>query len=385
MSKYKDFNTKAIRIGQDPDKLTGSIVPAIHQTSTYLQPSPGKHLGYDYARCKNPTRSNLATCLAELEGAKYSIATASGLSAITCVFNMFKQGANIICGNDVYGGVFRLLSTIFEDRYNVTWVDTTDINNIEQACKKLGKVDLFWTEAVSNPLLKVTDLALASKLVKSYGALVGVDSTFLTPYLQRPLELGADIVVHSLTKYINGHTDVIAGAVFTNDETIYNKLDHIQKTIGPALSPFDSWLVLRGVKTLGVRMDRHQQNALQIAKYLKSHKMVEKVLFPGFEDHKNYAILKSQTTNKFTGGAMISFYAKCDPIKLLESFKTIQLAESLGGVESLVCIPALMTHGSIPKHIRDANGITENLVRISVGIEGVEDILEDLDVAFLSK
>ena len=379
---YKNFNTKAIRVGQDPDKLTGSIVPAIHQASTFLQPSPGKHLGYDYSRCKNPTRSNLATCLAALEGANYAIATASGLSAITCVFNLLKQGANILCGNDVYGGVFRLLSTVFDDRYNVTWVDTTEPQNIEDACKKLGKVDLFWTEAVSNPLLKITDIKLASQIAKKYGALVGVDSTFLTPYLQKPLELGADIVVHSLTKYINGHSDVIAGAVLTNSDELYAKLDHIQKTIGPALSPFDSWLVLRGVKTLGLRMDRHQQNALGVVDYLKQNHMVDGLLFPGLQGHKNYRILKEQTTHHFTGGAMISFYAKCSPAKLLESFKTIQLAESLGGVESLVCIPALMTHGSIPKHIRDQNGITENLVRISVGTEGLEDIITDLETAF---
>jgi cystathionine gamma-lyase len=377
----KDFTTKCIRSGQDPDKITGSIVPAIHQASTFLQPSPGKHLGYDYSRCANPTRSNLATNLASIEDCKYCLATASGLSAVATVISLFKQGANIICGDDVYGGVYRLLTTVFEDRYNIKWVDTTNPVNVQKACEEFGNVDLLWIEAVSNPLLKITDIKKVSEIAKKYGALVAIDNTFMTPYFQRPLKLGADVVVHSLTKYINGHSDVIAGAILTDREDLHKKFDHIQKTTGPALSPFDSWLVLRGVKTLSIRMQKHQQNAITVANFLRDNKNIEKVFYPGFKDHPNHEVLMSQTINNFAGGGMISFYTKCDPVKMLEKFRIIQLAESLGGVESLVCIPAMMTHGSIPKSVRDQRGITENLVRISVGIEGIEDLISDLEQA----
>lgn len=378
MTKYS-FATNAIRIGSKPDEINGSVIPGIFQTSTYVQPAPGKPKGYDYTRCKNPTRENLEECLASLEESKHCIATASGLSAITSVLNLFKQGANIICGNDVYGGVYRLLSTIFEDRYNIKWIDTTDISNIENACKEFGKVDLIWVEALSNPLLKITDISQTAQIAKKYGALLGVDSTFLTPYFQRPLQLGADIVVHSLTKYINGHSDVIAGGIFTNSDEIAEKLNYIQKTIGPALSPFDSWLVLRGTKTLSIRMKKHQENAKILAKFLESHNAIEKVLYG--DSLKNFSVLRSQTINNFDGGGMISFYLKENANRFVERLKVIQLAESLGGVESLVCIPALMTHSSIPKAIREKNGITENLVRLSVGIEDIDDLIEDVSQA----
>lgn len=379
----KSFSTKAIRCGQECEEKTGAIIPPIFQTSTYVQISPGKHKGFEYSRCVNPTRTNLETCLSALEGANYCVTTATGLGAITTVFNLFKNGANIICGDDVYGGVYRLLETIFEDRYNVKWVDTTNIENLEKACEEFGKVDLIWVEATSNPLLKITDIKRSSEIAKKYGAILGVDSTFLTPYLQKPLKLGADIAVHSLTKYINGHSDVLGGAILTDNEDMYKKVFHIQKTTGPTLSPFDSWLVLRGVKTLEIRMDRHQENAKKVVEFLQNHPKIDKILYPGLESHKGYEFLKSQTENKFSGGGMISIYIKGNADKFLENIKIIQLAESLGGVESLACLPAKMTHASIPKEVRDERGVTDNLVRLSIGIEGIDDIISDINSALM--
>jgi len=386
MTHYKNFATNAIRVGSDPDPINGSVIPGIFQTATYVQPSPGKPKLHDYTRCGNPTRSNLESCLAALEDANYCIATASGLAAISCVLNLFKNGANIICGNDVYGGTYRLLATIFDDRYNVKWVDTTDALNVQKACEEFASdgrtVDLLWVEALSNPLLRITDIIKVVKIAKKFGALVCVDSTFLTPYFQKPLQLGADLVVHSATKYINGHSDVIAGAILTNSKTIYDKLYYIQKTLGPSLSPFDSWLILRGVKTLKIRMLAHQENAIQVANFLKNQTKVEKVLFAGLKEHKNADILKNQTSPDFNGGGMISVYINGDISKFVANLKVFQLAESLGGVESLACVPSLMTHASVPKKIRDANGITDNLVRLSVGIEGIDDLISDLTNAF---
>lgn len=382
---YKTFETKAIRVGSEPDLINGSVIPGIFQTSTYVQQSPGEHKGFDYTRCANPTRKNLETCLASLEESKHCITTASGLSSITCVLSLLKKDANIVCSNDVYGGTYRLLATIFEDRYNVKWVDTTEIVNVEKACEEFGKVDLLWLETVSNPLLRITNVVEVAKIAKKYGAIVGVDSTFLTPYLQKPLVLGADIVIHSLTKYINGHSDVIAGGIFTNSDELYDKLFYLQKTLGPSLSPFDSWLILRGVKTLGIRMKSHQENALQVANYLDNNSKVKGVLYPGFGKHKNSDMLKEQTTKNFIGGGMVSCYIDGNletTKKLLEKFEIFQIAESLGGIESLVCVPALMTHASIPREIREKNGITDNLIRFSVGIEGIDDILSDLKRAF---
>lgn len=382
---YTSFSTKAIRIGQEPDSNTGAVITPIFQTSTFVQPYPGKPLdGYDYARCTNPTRRALESCLASLENANHAITTASGLGAITTVFNLLKKGANIICGNDVYGGTYRLLSTVFEDRYNVKWVDTTDATNVIKACEEFGKVDLLWVEAVSNPLLRVTDVAEVIKIAKKYGAITCVDSTFLTPYWQRPLDLDADIVVHSLTKYLNGHSDIIGGAILTNSKKLYDQLYYLQKTLGPAPSAFDSWLVLRGVKTLEIRMEKHQENALKVAEFLQKHPKVKKVLYPGLKSHSNAEILKEQTKNNFKGGAMISFYIDGDAAEFITKTKIFLLAESLGGVESLACIPAKMTHASVPKEIREKNGITDNLIRLSVGIEGIYDLINDLNQAFLA-
>ncbi len=390
MTHYKAFATNAIRVGSDPDPINGSVIPGIFQTSTYVQPQAGKPKWHDYTRCGNPTRSNLESCLASLEEAGHCVVTASGLAAISCVLNLFKSGANIICGNDVYGGTYRLLATIFEDRYNVKWVDTTDVANVQKACEEFAfegkKIDLLWVEALSNPLLRITDIESVAKIVKkaNSNALVCVDSTFLTPFFQKPLQLGADLVVHSATKYINGHSDVIAGAVLTNSKTLYDKLYYVQKTLGPSLSPFDSWLISRGVKTLKIRMLAHQENAIQVAEFLENHPKIEKVLFAGLKGHKNADILKSQTSKDFNGGGMISIYIKGtqeQARKFVESLKIFQLAESLGGVESLACIPSLMTHASVPKEIRDANGITQNLVRFSVGIEGIEDLIDDITQA----
>ena len=388
MTHYKSFATNAIRVGCDPDPINGSVIPGIFQTSTYVQPSPGKPKLHDYTRCGNPTRASLETCLASLEGAEHCVVTASGLAAISCVLNLFKSGANVICGNDVYGGTYRILATIFEDRYNVKWVDTTDASNVQKACEEFAsegkKVDLLWVEALSNPLLRITDIKEVVRVAKSFGALTCVDSTFLTPYFQKLLNLGADLVVHSATKYINGHSDVIAGAILTDSKTLYDKLFYVQKTLGPSLSPFDSWLISRGVKTLKIRMLAHQENAIQVADFLNSHPKIEKVLYAGLKTHKNADILKSQTSHDFNGGGMISIYingSQDDARKFVENLRVFQLAESLGGVESLLCIPSLMTHASVPKEIRDANGVTDNLVRLSVGIEGIEDLLDDLNQA----
>lgn len=380
---FNSFSTKSIRAGQDPEITTGAVITPIFQTSTYLQPAAGQPIdGYDYTRCANPTRRALETCLASLEGANHAIATSSGLGAITTVFNLLKKGANIVCGNDVYGGTYRLLSTIFEDRYNVKWVDTTDVKNVKKACEEFGHVDLLWVEAVSNPLLRITDIKEVIAIAKKHGAIACVDSTFLSPYWQKPLSFDADIVVHSLTKYINGHSDVVGGSILTNSKELYDKLFYVQRTLGPALSPFDSWLVLRGVKTLELRLERHQENALKVAKFLENHKKVEKVLYPGFSYHKNSEILKNSTQNGFKGGGMISFYIKGDASSFLTKTKLFLLAESLGGVESLACIPSKMTHASIPEEIRKANGVTDNLIRLSVGIEGVDDLIDDLKNAF---
>lgn len=385
MKNNKQFSTKAIHIGSECDPVNGSVIPGIFQISTYVHSYPGEHRGYDYTRCTNPTRKNLEDCLASLELSEYALTTSSGLAAITCVLQTLPHGANILCGNDVYGGTYRILATTFADRYNVTWVDTTNAENVEKACRQIGKVDLFWVEAISNPLLKVTDIKKVIQIAKQYGAKTCVDSTFLTPYLQNPLTLGADIVVHSLTKYINGHSDVLAGGIFTNSKELYEEFYNMRKNLGPSLSPFDAWLILRGVKTLSVRMEAHQTNALKVAEYLKTNKHVEKVLYPGLKEHINVDIIKSQCTEHFRGGGMLSFYIKGDlntTKKFLNNCHIFRTAESLGGIESLAAIPSIMTHGSVPVEIKNKNGITDNLIRLSVGIENVDDMIADLDNAF---
>lgn len=379
--KEYSFATKAIHVGGHPDKETGAIMPPIFQTSTYVQSSPGVHKGYEYTRSHNPTRSRLEECLAAVEKGKHALVTASGLSAAMLVMHHFKKGSKILCGDDVYGGTYRMFTTVFNDYHDYTFIDTTDLKKVEAALKE-HRPQLLWLETPTNPLLKISDIKKISALAKKYSCLVLVDNTFMSPYFQNPLELGADIVLHSLTKYINGHSDVVGGALMMNDSKIHQSLWKLQNSIGPSASPFDSWLVLRGLKTLALRMEAHQKNAMQMAQWLEKHPKVERVVYPGLKSHPQHKIAKAQMSGF---GGMITFFLKGDIKKckkFLSSVKIFALAESLGGVESLIEHPAIMTHASVPKATREAIGLTDNLVRLSVGIESFDDLKADLEQAF---
>jgi cystathionine gamma-lyase len=389
MSKNKpskrvlDIATRVIHVGGEPDKETGAIMPPIYQTSTYVQSAPGVHKGYEYTRTHNPTRSRLEECLASLEQANHCIVTASGLSSEMLIMHLLPPDSTIICGDDVYGGTYRLFTTVFHQMHNFIFVDTTDLKLVEQTIKK-NKPALIWVETPTNPLLKITDIIAISTLAKKAKALTVVDNTFMSPYFQNPLVLGADIALHSMTKYINGHSDAVGGCMMMNSESLYKKLFVLQNSIGPCHSPFDSWLVLRGLKTLAIRMEAHQKNAMIVANYLEKHPKVERVIYPGLKSHPQYAIAKKQMLGY---GGMITFFLKGDlkkSAKFLSSVKLFALAESLGGVESLIEHPAIMTHASIPKAIREKIGIKDNLIRLSVGIENVDDLIEDLEIAFQS-
>jgi cystathionine gamma-lyase len=379
--KEMKFETKVIHVGGEPDPITGAIMPPIYQTSTYVQSSPGEHKGYEYTRSHNPTRTRLEECLASLENAKHCFVTASGLSASSLIMHMLPKGSKIICGDDVYGGTYRLFSKVFPDIHEFKFVDTTNLINLEKEIQEF-KPALIWLETPTNPLLKISDIAAISALAKKAKALVVVDNTFMSPYFQNPLNHGADIVLHSMTKFINGHSDVVGGAMMFNSDEIKEKLFFYQNAIGPCQSPFDSWLVLRGIKTLAVRMKAHQQNAIKIADYLESHKKVERVVYPGLKSHPQYDLAKKQMSG-FSG--MITFFLKGgidESRRFLENVKLFALAESLGGVESLVDHPAIMTHASIPKAVREQLGIHDNLIRLSVGIEDCDDLIADLERAF---
>lgn len=380
MKKDLKFSTKVIHVGGHPDPETGAIMPPIYQTSTYAQESPGKHKGYEYTRSHNPTRTRLEECLASLEDAKHSLVAASGLGITTLIMHALPVGSTILCGDDVYGGTYRILTTVFNTIHNIHFVDTTDVKAVEKALKEL-KPKLVWIETPTNPLLKITDLVKVTSLVKEHKAMSVVDNTFMSPYFQNPLALGADIVVHSMTKYLNGHSDVVGGCLMTNKTSFYQKCWKLQNSLGPTQSPFDSWLVLRGLKTLAIRMAAHEKNALKIARFLESHPKVEKVLYPGLKTHPQHKIAKKQMSGF---GGMITFFLKGDmkkSKKFLETVKVFALAESLGGVESLIEHPAIMTHASIPKEKRELIGIKDNLIRISVGIEDCEDLIADLERA----
>ncbi len=383
MAKKKDlqFATKVIHSGGHPDKETGAIMPPIYQTSTYVQSSPGKHKGYEYTRSHNPTRTRLEECLADLEGAKHALVAASGLAIASLILHATPEGSTILCGDDVYGGTYRLLTTVFNKTHNVVFIDTTDIKHVEAKLKEL-KPALFWIESPTNPLLKITDIKKVTALAKKYKAMSIVDNTFMSSYFQKPLELGADVVFHSMTKYLNGHSDVVGGCLMTNDSAFYKKVWVLQNSMGPSQSPFDSWLVLRGLKTLAVRMEAHAKNAMKVAQYLEKHPKVEKVVYPGLKSHPQYKIAKSQMSGF---GGMITFFLKGDikkSRKFLEKVELFALAESLGGVESLIEHPAIMTHASIPKQVREELGIFDNLIRLSVGIEDCDDLIADLEAAF---
>jgi cystathionine gamma-synthase len=375
-----DFETRAIHDGQDPDPATGAVITPIYQTSTYVQDGVGKNKGYDYSRSGNPTRTALETCLASLESADHGLAFSSGLGATTSIMHLVSPGERVVSVNDVYGGVYRMFSQIYEPKgYEFAYLSAAQI--AAGLAEHLdGRTRIVWLESPTNPLLNVIDIAAAAEAAHAVGALVVVDNTFATPYLQRPLELGADIVVHSTTKYLGGHSDVIGGFAATNDPTIAERLRFLQKSLGAVPGPFDAWLVLRGVKTLAVRMRQHCENARQIAAFLADHDAVERVLYPGLPDHPGHEIAARQMADF---GGMISFLAASeeDAVRLVAETKVWQLAESLGGVESLIEQPAQMTHAST------ANApfaVPPNLVRLSVGIESVGDLVADLEQALAS-
>lgn len=377
------FSTKAIHVGQEADPATGAIITPIYQTSTYVQEELGKHKGYEYARTGNPTRTALESCLASLENGKYGLAFASGLAATNTVMNLLSQGDHVIVGDDVYGGTFRIFDKVFK-RYGVefTFIDSRDVANAEKAIKPNTK--MIWLETPTNPMLRLADIEAYVKLAKKKNLITTVDNTFASSYFQRPLELGADLVVHSTTKYLGGHSDVVGGAIVTSHDKFYETLKFHQNAVGATPGPFDSWLVLRGLKTLSLRMQQHEKNAMAIAQFLDKHPAVEKVIYPGLPSHPQHDLAKKQMDGF---GGMVSLQVKGtmdDAKAFLHNTKLFALAESLGGVESLIGHPATMTHASIPKEIREERGITDTLVRLSVGIEDVDDLIADLSAA-LSK
>ncbi len=382
MSEKKlKFNSKTIHGGQQPDKAYGSVMPPIYQTSTYAQSTPGGHLGYEYSRSANPTRTALENSLASIENGNFGLAFGSGLAAIDAVIKLLNPGDEVISTNDLYGGSYRLFKQIFE-KYGITFhfIGMQEVDAIEGYINANTK--LIWVETPTNPMMNIIDIKGVSQLVKKNKILLAVDNTFATPYLQTPLDLGADIVMHSATKYLGGHSDVVVGALVVKDKELADRLYFIQNASGAVCGPMDSFLTLRGIKTLHVRMQRHCENGRAIAEYLAKHPKIEKVYWPGFEDHPNHSIAKSQMKNF---GGMISFVTKGssyeDAIKIVEKLKVFTLAESLGGVESLAGHPASMTHASIPKEEREKSGVVDALIRLSVGIEDVDDLIADLEEA----
>jgi len=381
MKKKMKFNTRTIHGGQILDPAYGSVMTPIYQTSTYAQTSPGKHKGYEYSRTHNPTRTNFERSIASLENGNHGLAFASGLAAIDAIIKTLGPGDEIISTNDLYGGSYRLFKTIFE-KYHLKFhfVNMEDIKSVEKKINSNTK--LIWAETPTNPMMNVVDIKSMSTLAKNNNILLCVDNTFATPYIQRPLDLGADIVMHSATKYIAGHSDVVIGAVVVNDSILHEKLSFIQNASGATPGPMDCFLTLRGIKTLHLRMQRHSENAERIAMYLKDHKKISKVYWAGLKDHKNYKIAKSQMD---AFGGMVSFIPVNDNFetskKIAENLKLFTLAESLGGVESLCCHPASMTHASIPPEERKKSGLVESLLRLSVGVEDVDDLIDDLNQA----
>jgi cystathionine beta-lyase/cystathionine gamma-synthase len=373
--------TKYIHAGMTPDPSTGAIIPPIYQTSTYVQESPAVNKGYEYARSQNPTRTALETALAEIENGKFALAFSSGVAATDSVIKLLQSGDEVICGNDMYGGTYRLFTRIFEKfGLKFHYIDMHDANNAKNYITKNTK--LIWAETPTNPLMNITDIAALAAIAKENKLLLAVDNTFASPYLQNPLDLGADIVMHSVTKYIGGHSDVIQGCLVMKDQELRDKLYLVQKSCGAVPGPMDCFLVLRGIKTLGVRMKAHCENGKIIANWLRNHPKIGKVYWPGFEDHPNHAIAKKQMRDF---GGMISFELKNNSVdeakRVLSSTHLFSLAESLGGVESLINHPASMTHASIPREERIKNGLSDSLIRLSVGIEDADDLIEDLKKA----
>lgn len=372
------FGTKAIHAGVEPDPSTGAIMTPIFQTSTYVQASPGNHKGFEYSRTKNPTRQALQQSLAALENGKHGLCFSSGLAAIDAVVKLLQPGDEVIAANDLYGGTYRLFTKVYA-KFGIKFhfIDMKDVTNIKNYVNQNTK--LLWLETPTNPMMNIIDLVGASKIAKKHNVLLAVDNTFATPYLQRPIDLGADIVMHSVTKYLGGHSDVVMGALIVNDDKLAADLAFLQNSNGATPGPQDCFLVLRGIKTLHLRMQRHCENGKVIANFLKDHPKVANVYWPGFESHPNHEIAKTQMKDF---GGMISFTlkgnSKEEAFKILESFKFFSLAESLGGVESMVNHPATMTHASVPFEERQKVGLLDSLIRLSVGIEDVDDLLDDI-------
>jgi cystathionine gamma-lyase len=374
------FGTRAVHAGQEPDPSTGAIMTPVYMTSTYVQESPGVHRGYDYSRTINPTRVALEGNLAGLEGGKHGLAYSSGMAAATNAISLLSSGDHVVAGNDLYGGTYRVMREVFE-RFGMafTFADSSDEQALTDAFRPETK--MLWIETPSNPLLRVTDIERCAAIARDRDALTLVDNTFVTPYLQQPLALGADMVLHSTTKYLGGHSDVVGGALVTNDDGLHDRLRFLQNSIGATPGPMDCFLVLRGTKTLHVRMDRHIENAQKIAAWLEAHKAVTKVLYPGLESHPQFALAQRQMSGP---GGMVSFEVRGGiegSRKVAESVRMFALAESLGGVESLLDSPAIMTHASIPPAERVAAGLNDGLLRLSVGIEDSDDLVADLERA----
>ena len=376
------FETKVIHAGQEPDPRTGAVMTPIYATSTYAQSSPGEHKGYDYARTRNPTRDALEACVAELEGGKHGFAFASGMAAIGTVLEMLDSGAHVVAMDDLYGGSYRILERVRKRSAGLqaSFVDLSRTENLEQAIKPNTR--MLWVESPTNPLLKLVDLEAAAAIARKRGLISVCDNTFASPWVQRPLELGFDIVVHSTTKYLNGHSDVIGGAAVLRDSTHKEKLGFLQNAVGGVPSPFDAFLTLRGIKTLAVRMERHCGNAMHIAAFLDKHPKVERVIYPGLASHPQHLLAARQMNQRY-GGMVTAVLKGGLPAsrRFLERCKLFTLAESLGGVESLIEHPAIMTHASLPEDVRAGLGIDDGLVRLSVGIESVDDLIAELQYA----
>ena len=381
MEKKLRFNSQTIHGGQSPDKAYGAVMPPIYQTSTYAQTTPGGHQGFEYSRTHNPTRQALERALASIEAGKHGLAFASGLAAMDAVMKLLKPGDEVISTNDLYGGSYRLFTKIFEDfglRFRFV-----DMNSVDDVAAAIGpNTKMMWVETPTNPMMNVVDIAALSAVAKAQQILLAVDNTFASPYLQQPLTMGADIVMHSATKYLAGHSDVVLGSLVVNNDELHERLAFIQNASGAVPGPMDSFLTLRGIKTLHVRMERHCQNGRLIAEYLEQHPKIEKVYWPGFAHHRNHAIAKKQMRDF---GGMLSFVPKgadkATAIAIIEKLQLFTLAESLGGVESLAGHPASMTHASIPKTVREESGVVDALIRLSVGIEDAQDLIDDLEHA----
>ncbi|MFN4297729.1 MAG: cystathionine gamma-synthase [Brevundimonas sp.] len=376
------FSTRAIHAGQHPDPTTGAVMTPIYATSTYAQESPGVNKGYEYARGKNPTREAFEACIADLEGGTHGFAFASGMAATSTALELLDAGSHIVTGDDLYGGSWRLFERVRRRSMGLdfAYVDLSDLSAVEAAIT--DKTKMLWVETPTNPLMKLADIAALSKIARAHDLLLVVDNTFATPWSQQPLGLGADVVMHSATKYLNGHSDIIGGVLVAKDADLATRIKFLQNSVGGVMGPFDAFLANRGLKTLGLRMKAHNENALAVARWLETHAGIERVIYPGLESHPQHDLAKRQMNSAF--GGMVTVLIDGDLARtkqVLERVEVFTLAESLGGVESLVNHPAIMTHASVPKEVREAGGVTDNLIRLSVGVEDIDDLIADLDQA----